>query len=412
MIDEKLLESLNETTKDCISCGFCESVCPTLPSSDYDLSKGARGRVLLGKSLYKDLRENGKTELNVADSFYSCLDCYACVQVCPAGVNAGKVSEVAKQLITTEGSPIRYQMKHTATMIVNATMKYQNPLGLKKQSAKWSRDLEFDTSSKTLLYTGNMYQLMTYSKSMASLKSHLGDNRSEKMAKYFERHPKILTLSQLFSDKNTKLEMTSSLRNIYYLLKKSGVEFNYLGEREPYPGTFLYDLGYMEEFAKYAKEVTKLFRASGVERIITIDPHTFNVLKNNYPKFVHNFDFEIVYYLDLIDLNLFEHKDEIISYHEPCYFSLRDPFYPEPEIILSSVAKVTKPRKSGKSNFCCGGPAELLYPNLAHSVSEHRRNQLGVNSGNRVITACPICYANLNRDHDVTDIANYLASNM
>ena len=412
MIDARLLESLDNATKDCISCGFCESVCPTLPASDYDLSRGARGRVLLGRALYKDLKEKGATEVNVADSFYSCLDCFACVHVCPAGVNAGEVSDIAKEIITATGSPLESQKKNVATMIVNSTMKYGNPLGLRKKAASWSEGLEFDGSSKTLLYTGNMYQLMPFSKSMGAMKAKLGNRAAERIAGYFKSHPQFIKLSGMFQDRTTREEMENSLRNIYALLRKSGADFNYLGEKEPYPGTFLYDLGYMEEFKEYANTVADLFRSEGVRRIITIDPHTHNVLKNNYPGVVKNFDFEIVYYLDLLDNKMFEPGEEDIEYHEPCYFTLREPVYREPEKTLSLAGNVHKPRRSGKNNFCCGGPSELLYPELAHSVSARRREQLEAGRGRRVVTACPICYANLNRDRDVTDIANYLSEHI
>lgn len=412
MLDTKLLESLNDATNSCISCGFCESVCPTLPASDFNLSRGARGRVLLGKALYKDLKETGKTEISLSDSFYSCLDCFACVQVCPAGVNAGEVSDIVKEMINTRDSPLSDQEKNVARMIVNATMKYGNPLGLRKKAAKWAESLSFDDSSDTLLYTGNMYQLMSYSKTMGRMKSRMGESVSERMAGYFKSTPSLLKLAGLMPDSGMKREMESSLHSIYSMLRKSGVRFRYLRDMEPYPGTFLYDLGYMEEFGKYARSVSELFIKEGVKRIITIDPHTHNVLKNNYPKFVTDFPFEVVYYLDLIDDSKLKSSEIEVNYHEPCYFTLRKDTYDKPDTLLSHIGKVNKPRRSGKSDFCCGGPAELLYPDLAHRVSEERVCQLKSSGKGKTVTACPICYANLDRGSDVTDIANYLNSNM
>ena len=407
-----LLEKLNDATKDCVSCGFCESVCPTLPASDYDLSKGARGRVLIGRALYKDLKEKGKTEISVSDSFYSCLDCFACVHVCPAGVNAGVVSDIAKEIITARGSPLDGQKKNVATMIVNATMKYGNPLGLRKKAARWSKGLEFDETSDTILYTGNMYQLMPYSKSLGSLKKRMGEGPAERLAKYFKSYPGLVKLSGLFSDKSVKQEMDGALMNIHKLLVKSGVAFRYLGEEEPYPGTFLFDLGYMNEFNEYAARVAEMFRKQGVRRIITVDPHTHNMLTNNYPAAVEGFDFEVVYYLDLLNKSIFQESEEEVTYHEPCYFSMRGPSYEAPETFISGVAKVEKPGRSGKSNFCCGGPSELLYPDIAHTVSERRRDQLNSTPGKKTVTACPICYANLDRNSDTVDIANYLLEHL
>lgn len=373
---------------------------------------GARGRVLLGKSLYKDLKEKGKTEIKVSDSFYSCLDCFACVQVCPAGVNAGEVSDIVKEMINAAASPISGQEKNVARMIVNATMKYGNPLGLRKKAVSWSRDLEFDKGFGTILYTGNMYQLMSHSKSMGSMKSSMGNSLAEKLAGYVKSYPSLLKAAGIFSNRRTGEEMEMALRNIYKMLKRSGKSFGYLGRDEPYPGTFLYDLGYMEEFRVYAQRVTDLFNSRGVKRIITVDPHTHNVLKNNFPKFASNFSFDVVYYLDLVDDDLFEQEHEEVNYHEPCYFSLRGEPYGRAEEILSKAAVVKKPRRSGKSDFCCGGPAELLYPDLAHRVSEERRCQLKEAGSGITVTACPICFANLDRGSGVKDIANFLNGKM
>lgn len=368
--------------------------------------------MLLGKQLYKDLKEKGSTEIKVSDSFYSCLDCFACIHVCPAGVNAGEVSDIAKQIITQKGSPLEDQQKNVARMIVSATMKYGNPLGLRKQAAKWARGLDFDAESDTIMFTGNMYQLMPHSSSMASMRIRAGEKLSEGLAGLMAKYPQILRFSGLLSDRKTEGEMNSALLSIYELLRKSGVSFNYLGKEEPYPGTFIYDLGYTNEFAEYAKRVTSLLKSRGVKRIITTDPHSHNMFCNKYPEYVENFDIEVVYYLDLIDTKLFNSDEEEVVFHEPCYFALRDPVYNKPNEILARTSKVSLPRRSGKSDHCCGGPSELLYPKIAHGVSEKRREQLESGKGKKTITACPICYANLERDSDVTDIANHLKNRL
>jgi glycolate oxidase iron-sulfur subunit len=94
------IKDLFEETEKCISCGFCEAVCPTLPSMNYRSIYGARGRVLLAREVVKNINESGKVKLKINDPFYTCLGCYACFYVCPAGVNAGKVSEMVKDIVT------------------------------------------------------------------------------------------------------------------------------------------------------------------------------------------------------------------------------------------------------------------------------------------------------------------------
>ena len=59
----KLLEKLEDEVNSCINCGFCESVCPTLPSSGFRSSIGARGRVDVGKEMIREIKGKGVIEL-------------------------------------------------------------------------------------------------------------------------------------------------------------------------------------------------------------------------------------------------------------------------------------------------------------------------------------------------------------
>jgi len=68
---------------DCIRCGFCEAVCPTY-TVNKDRLHGPRGRVL-----YIVAVAEGKVGIDDAGvkGIMTCLLCYACNQVCPAGID-------------------------------------------------------------------------------------------------------------------------------------------------------------------------------------------------------------------------------------------------------------------------------------------------------------------------------------
>jgi glycolate oxidase iron-sulfur subunit len=272
--------------------------------------------------------------------------------------------------------------------------------------------LEFDGDSKTLLYTGNMYQLMAYNDTLSRLEGVMGDRLSGMVASMAASHPSVLYFTRFAANRRIKRRMNSYLRSIYTLLRSSGLRFNYLREDEPYPGTLMYDLGYVEEFARYGAEVADLFKDRGVETIVTVDPHTFDLLQNKYPRLLPNFDFKVVHYLDLLKGMDFEKEDEAVTFHEPCYFALRGEPYATPQSLLSKTARVELPQRSGKRTMCCGGPDEALYSGLSRRIAEERTSQLRAVGKNRVITACPICYANLEGDVEVEDIAGYLAGRM
>ena len=405
---DNLWAELEEESSKCISCGFCESVCPTLPDSGYQLSRGARGRVILGKELLNGppYSEGIKP---FYDSFYSCLDCFACLQVCPAGVNAGKVSQLSRDLIVQTTGPA--QRDPVAEMIVNVTEATMNPLGQGRAMAEWSEGLEFDPESEYLLYTGNMYQLMPYTSPLNSMRSVLGKGVSSVMAKVISSHPSLSSLMSLQKDSRMSVRMNGILRSIYSLLRKSGITPWYLGEREPYPGTFIHDLGYREKFAEYARRVYGILRETG-KTVVVIDPHTYDLLKNEYPKSIPDYDLDVVYYLDLLkDLSL-KHSDMKIALHEPCHLVLRNPQYNEPRRIVEENFDLRLPKRSGKRTMCCGGPNELLFPDLSGKISRRRYHDLASLGADRIVTACPICFVNLKGDGRTMDLSELISANL
>ncbi|KAA8923549.1 (Fe-S)-binding protein [Thermoplasma sp.] len=367
----------------CINCGFCESVCPTLPAADFVSSKGARGRVDIAKFLYR------YDEIDPSPSFYSCVDCYACLSVCPAGVNAGKVSEIGRMILAKNG-----KAPEIAKMIVEFTMRFRNPLGVRERCADWASGMEFG-SMETLFYTGNMYQLMAYLRKFGKIRRIFG-HYDESLASFMRRHPSFTVMFRDLYDRDMMERMNRYLRNIVELLRRNGIDFGYLGKEEPYPGTFIYDLGFEREFREYAEYVSEIFRSHGVRRIITIDPHTYEILKYIYPKYV-DFEFEVVYYMDLIETVKVPDRYAV---HAPCHFSRYFDFN-------GYVSKVFDVNIEENPTRCCGGPDELLFPEISDRISLRRFEELK-SSGLPIVTACPICYANLAKDDSVIDISEVL----
>ncbi len=383
----------------CINCGFCEAVCPTMPAFNYRASYGARGRINLAGEFLR-----GNSSLEFRDPFESCLDCYACLQVCPAHVNAGKVSELMKQAIAQD--LIKNQKHQIAEMIAKVTLKYMDPLGLTDKCTEWSKGLSFDDVHETVLYTGHMYQLMAYNKRLGEmLESSRG--LSNVMASVVRGIPAFVKLSSLMYDRKIREITEKYLRNIVQLLRIAGVKFSYLGKDEPYPGTLLLGMGYTDEFREYAQKVVDVFHSRGIKTVITVDPHTYDLLVNRYPAYVKGFNFKVTHYLDYLGHLKFRGTGTRVTYHEPCHF-VRHTDYAEPLKILDSTSKLSMPVHSGKNTYCCGGPVEAFYPGAAEKISQKRFRELKETGAEEIVTACPICYVNLAKDNSVKDISEYL----
>ncbi|MEM0139172.1 MAG: (Fe-S)-binding protein [Ferroplasma sp.] len=395
----KLIESIEKITDKCIKCGFCESVCPTLEPSGFDSIFGARGRVILADYTVKHMDE----PLTVSDAFYSCLDCYACVNVCPSGVNAGIVSELMKELVTENRAKSKNPI---AEIVKSAIIAYENPLGLKYESALWADGIKFD-GNETIILTGDMYQLMPYTRFINKIRKFISEETVNSLAISLSYHLPLIKLSRHFYDSGIRKKMEKDLRNIVFMLKESGIKFGYLGVDEPYPGMFLHDLGYQKEFTAYARKVYSKFKALGVKQIIALDPHTYDLLKNDYPEAVKNFNINIVYYSDLINLKYKKYNGKI-TVQEPCHMALHNNNY-NAIGLLGSVADISMPDRNGKNTMCCGGPDELLFPATGQKIAEERYMQLK-KKADKIVTICPLCYNSLSHGDDVEDFSEFMSS--
>ncbi|MEE8482903.1 MAG: (Fe-S)-binding protein, partial [Acidiferrobacterales bacterium] len=89
----------------CVACGLCLPVCPTYQQLQVE-SASPRGRLALIRGL---LKRNLPESADISKPLSLCLQCRACEQACPAGVQFGLLIDTAKQhWLTThprKGSP-------------------------------------------------------------------------------------------------------------------------------------------------------------------------------------------------------------------------------------------------------------------------------------------------------------------
>ncbi|HET8628311.1 MAG TPA: heterodisulfide reductase-related iron-sulfur binding cluster [Thermomicrobiales bacterium] len=82
-----------EIINTCVRCGFCLTSCPTYLETRVETSS-PRGRIYLMKSVSEGRLD--VTSAGFVHQMYECLDCRACEDVCPSGVQYGKIVEPAR----------------------------------------------------------------------------------------------------------------------------------------------------------------------------------------------------------------------------------------------------------------------------------------------------------------------------
>jgi Fe-S oxidoreductase len=305
-------------------------------------------------------------------------------------------------------------VKDILDIIQETTMKRGAPIPLPIDVvAGWVKDLHIPKGGDTVLYTGQLYQMVPYiNRYVRRIESV--STAELKLAKLAG---KFLDIS-MFIGKPSQEEVErqhSIIRNIAKLLMKSGVRFGYLYEDDAYSGVLLHDLGLEDVFVNHARKIYHEFKKYNVKNVITIDPHTTNILRKVYPEYIENFDLDVTSYIEILaekEFNKVGSVSKNVVIHDSCIYARSENIIEQPRKLLSRIGiTVFEPLRNKALTFCCGGPIEVLFPELSRKVAETRIKELRV-IGKEIVVACPICYANLSRvaqkDIEIKDLSYYL----
>jgi len=276
----------------------------------------------------------------------------------------------------------------------------------------WARGLDLPRGGETVLYTGQMYQLVPTIRLMAARMAVFEDSWITGFMDVGRAFNRIVNLSALMgrAARSEQEAYDRTLRTIARLLRAAGVTFGCLYDADLYSGALIHDQGVDGALVPHAARVRDLLRSHGVRRAITVDPHTTHMLRHVYPKVLGDFDVEVRSYLEVLaerGLPLRHPLDRDVAVHDSCVYARYEDVVDQPRRLLRQAgATVRAPEASGRLTFCCGGPIESLFPARAHDVAARRVAQLsGLGCG--VATMCPICLVNLRGAADGWGAAGY-----
>jgi Fe-S oxidoreductase len=289
----------------------------------------------------------------------------------------------------------------------------------RRAATGWAKDLGISKGGDTVIYTGLMYQLTPYITGLVNALENLEGSFLLKFITLGRFANKFVNISKFFGRVNREeiRKNNQTLHTIARLLQKAGVSFGYLYDDELYTGALIYDLGVDEVFDKHAMKVHKILQENNVKRVITVDPHTTNMLREIYPARIKDFNVEVKSYLEVLvekDIKPVKQTNGEVIVHDSCVYARYENVINEHRILLQNAGtKISEPENSGKYTYCCGGPVESLFPDKALVIGKERVRQLKM-AGEKVAVMCPICYANLNRsvssddNIEIKDITEFL----
>jgi len=271
-----------------------------------------------------------------------------------------------------------------------------------RRATRWAQGLGLARGGETVLYTGQMIQLIPSIEGLVRAEQRLGDSPLARLTGVGRRINRFVNVSAFMArpSKREREEYERVPRAVVQLLRDAGVEFGYLYEDDLYSGALAWDLGLDELVRAHARRVHELFLKHGVRRVITIDPHTTNMLRSVYPQLVEGYEVEVRSYLEVLaerDGRAVPATGGEIVLHDSCVFARYEDVVSEPRTLLAGAGlRVLEPQHAGKLTWCCGGPAESLYPEKAAATAQKRVAELRA-VGPQAVTMCPLCLVNLSK---------------
>jgi Fe-S oxidoreductase len=297
-----------------------------------------------------------------------------------------------------------YNPRDIINLISANIRKTRNPFGIpNSQINTWWRQAPGFTRrpGDALLLTGLMYQAIPYIEATTRYLERLEGSRWADYLRFapLSRYIPSFLVGRAFAlltSKAEKKQFDGILQAMCRLLTKSGADFFYHPEMDFYSGILLYDLGDQEGFVEHARDVARTLKLHGVQKIITVDPHTTYALKELYPKYT-GVSFEVEPYFTLLRPGETSRGNDRppVAIHDPCFYGRYLKVSEGPRRLLSGLGLTyTEVRNCGEFTSCCGGPAESVSPALNREILGRRVTELKA-SGVPVVTFCPICLANL-----------------
>lgn len=272
----------------------------------------------------------------------------------------------------------------------------------RRATTRWADGLDLPRGGRQVLYTGQMYQLMPYLEVLASAKDKIAATPLARLAGLGRRVNKLINVTTFLGrpSRTEREHYDAMLRDIVAVLRSAGVQPGYLYEDDLYTGALVHDYGEDAVVREHAKKILANLRKHGVEEVLTIDPHTTNMLRSVFPEMVPGFDIRVRSYLEVLEEIApapTRSIDEIVVIHDSCLFARAEGVVEAPRALLrASGVTLAEASASGTATWCCGGPAESLYPERAAANAAVRVGQLRAAAGTAV-TMCPICLVNLKK---------------
>ena len=363
----------------CTECGRCTDVCPANMTgkllSPKDVICDVKHDLFdQSENLLRNFKNRGKSDSEAevkeilpmvregspitAEVLWSCTSCRACEECCPLDIqHLDIILEARKNLVMME-SNFPEELQATFNNLENASNAWGLP---PDERDAWCADLQVKRMAEhpetELLY-------------------YVGD-------------------AGCYDEKGKKVA-----RSLVSLLNKAGVDFAILGKEERGTGDEARRTGNEYLAQKMITELAEIINQYKPKRIITACPHSFNILKNEYPDF--GVKTEVIHHSQFLAHLIKDGKlkpkamdDLEIAYHDSCYLGRWNGVYDAPREILGSIPslKMKELPRSKRDGLCCGagGGRMFMEETIGKRINFERADEIIDSGVKAVAVACTYC---------------------
>ncbi len=358
----------------CTECGRCTSVCPANLTgkllSPRHIMMAVRDRAEeVGKNIDKHGKDydDGKTLLGdyiSPEELWACTSCNACVEECPVDIDPLDIILSLRRNLVLEESKAPAEINTVFSNIEN-------------NGAPW----QFSPEDRLLWAEGLDVPVMADVFAQGKKPEYLF----------------WVSSAGCFDDRYKKV-----VRDFVKIMNYLKVDFAVLGTEESDSGDVARRAGNDMLFQMQAMQNIEIMNGYEVSKIVTCDPHDFNVLKNEYPELggkyevMHHTQFLQKYLADgslKIDSDKFAGSK--ITFHDPCYLGRGNGEFEAPREVLNAIPSLkVEMKKNREFSMCCGAGGGQMFKEAEEGDKEIfiDRTEQAIETGADIIcTACPFC---------------------